>query len=586
MGSLIVGGALAAALVGAAWATAPGWLLRFDVTPKVVAVLAATAVAALFPGAWFPGLRAAWRQPQTRLLLAGLATALLALFISTASSTRPELSWGGTQWRAMGFPVASALLIWSVIALAWSSTSSKGATLVQRWTAAASIPISLYAIGQYFGFDPLTAPETYQASAAQWDVIRPPGTLGHSGYLGVYLAVTLFWAGASRRQSTTTWRGVLLVAMAAAATALLLSGSRGALVGVVAGCGWLLIRRRELFGRRLFAGVALGMLLAAGFVLSPAGTRLRTRIQWSLEDVHGGARPWLWKDSLTMGAARPWTGHGPETFTSAYLPFKSERLAELYPDLYQESPHNPFAEAWTEQGLLGLVAWLLIAAGALWAAWRAPSRGAAFVAGFTAAQFLSWTAATQLYVLAAAVWTLPLRTRETDEADEAQSPRWLPIATAPVALVWIWFAVGLWRSDAAAEQARRSLAQGDLDAAVAQFDRARGAAPTGRDLDAWFSRALAAAIQGDPQSPLWPTALASAERATHTAEHRAHAHFSLAEFYAREDRAADIERELAAAAQADPTWTTPREKLEALRLLRGNGQPTNVDPQPTPTGQR
>lgn len=580
MGTRIVGGALAAALIGAAWATAPGWLLRFDVTPKVVVLLTATAIAALFPGAWFPGLRAAWRRPPARWLLAGLATALLALVVSTAFSTRPELSWGGTQWRAMGLPVASALLVWSVIALGWSSTSGEGTALAQRWAAASSIPVSLYAIGQYFGFDPLTAPETYQASAAQWDVIRPPGTLGHSGYLGVYLAVALFWAGDARRNASATCRGILLAAMAAAVTALLLSGSRGALVGVVAGCGWLLMRRRELFGRRLFAGVALGALLTAGFVLSPAGTRLRTRIQWSLEDVHGGARPWLWKDSAMMGAARPWTGHGPETFTSAYLPFKSERLAELYPDLYQESPHNPFAEAWTEQGILGLIAWLLIAAGGLWGAWRKPSRGAAFVAGFTAAQFLSWTAATQLYVLAAAVWTVRV------DAEEGKSRRWLPIVTAPLALVWLWFAFGLWRSDAAAKQARQSLADGDLHSAVYLLERARAAAPAGRDLDAWSSRAMAAAVGGDPGHWLWPSALATAERATRTAEHLAHAHFSLAEFYARENRPQDVERALTAAAEADPTWVAPREKLEALRRLRGNGQPPNVDPQPPPTGQR
>ena len=72
------------------------------------------------------------------------------------------------------------------------------------------------------------------------------------------------------------------------------------------------VRRRALLvlwrGVRITrrATVSAGVLLAAAgaFYMSPAGTKLRARVHWSLQEPAGGARLWLWRDSLRMAALR------------------------------------------------------------------------------------------------------------------------------------------------------------------------------------------------------------------------------------------------------------------------------------------
>jgi len=100
------------------------------------------------------------------------------------------------------------------------------------------------------------------------------------------------------------------------------------------------------------------MLIASAACLgllyvSPAGAKLRARMHWSLDDLRGGARLILWRDSLRMAMGRPLLGYGPETFTAQFPPFESVELSRAYPDFYQESPHNMFIDALTSHGLPG-----------------------------------------------------------------------------------------------------------------------------------------------------------------------------------------------------------------------------------------
>src|SRR5690348_13652888 len=78
----------------------PGYLFYFDVTPKVIVLLAGTAAAlvwAAFSGVSVPAKSAACRGFSLLALLS-----MLSLALSTALSARPALSLFGASWRRFG----------------------------------------------------------------------------------------------------------------------------------------------------------------------------------------------------------------------------------------------------------------------------------------------------------------------------------------------------------------------------------------------------------------------------------------------------------------------------------------------------
>src|SRR5689334_16729856 len=135
---------LQAALAGlVALIITPGWFFYFDVTPKIVALLAGVglllASSALRPGSPPKAL--------TRLLLLGL----LSLALSTALSENSALSLYGTNWRRYGAVVQASVLLFAWIV---SSDPERIRTLLRGISVTAAIA-ALYGVGQYFGWDPL-----------------------------------------------------------------------------------------------------------------------------------------------------------------------------------------------------------------------------------------------------------------------------------------------------------------------------------------------------------------------------------------------------------------------------------------------
>ena len=146
------------------------------------------------------------------------------------------------------------------------------------------------------------------------------------------------------------------------------------------------------------------VMAALAFYVSPAGDPIRTRVAWAEEDVGGGGRLWLWRDSARLVLDYWLLGSGPETFSNVYPRYQSVELAQAYPDSYYESPHNLLLDAATAQGLPGLAVLLGLVALPLSAARRrGPGEDgpvgllvASFVAGFVSQQFLIFTIPTSL----------------------------------------------------------------------------------------------------------------------------------------------------------------------------------------------
>jgi putative inorganic carbon (hco3(-)) transporter len=275
-------------------------------------------------------------------------------------SIDPLAAWNGSNWRRFGALQQIAVI---VAAMLLSSVCAQSAALraaVLRAICAAGIVAAAYGIIQYFGLDPILPPTGYQAGEGLFRIVRPPGTLGHSDYFGAWLLWPFFVRAAlSLTEERKSWKRFGLLTLFVTGTSLVLTGSRGAIVGLAVGLTFYAALARVRV--RTIAAVLFSAILAFSiFFVSPAGQGLRARAHWIGEDRTGGARPLLWRDSVRMSFARPWIGFGPDLFGAEFPKYQSTELARAYPDFYHESPHNSILDALTGSGIFGALALLLV----------------------------------------------------------------------------------------------------------------------------------------------------------------------------------------------------------------------------------
>ena len=549
---------------------APGYLFYFDVTPKVVVLLVGTA-ALLAAGA----VRGASKSFSVLILLN-----LVSLAVSTALSTRPGLSLMGTNWRESGLvPQAAGLLF------GWSVAGCHGnARLVLRGVALSGAAAGAYGIAQYFGWDPFLPAAAYHIGEGIWTIVRPPGTLGYVSYFATWLVVSAFLSLALETMETAAaWRWTARIAAAICAVAMILTGTRAAMLGLAAGAVvWLYLRGFRLT-RRMAAGAAAVAMLGAAFYFSPPGWNLRSRTRWFTEDRLGGGRPELWRDTLQMASHRLAAGYGPETFTAEFARFESAGLAAAYPDFEYESPHNMFLDALTAQGIPGFAALVALCAAGLIAAFRArnaesPYLAAALTAGLVSQQFTGLTIPTAVIVyttigLVTGGARLPLTARR-----EEFRLAWLPgklkhALPAAAALALLYCAFRLMVADAALALAQRALETGDATAAAAQYGRYERWRFPGASADLWYSRASLLLAQKTAQPAVRLQALlqaqAAARRATATANDPFDAWYNLAAFDAMNNDSGAVERDLRESIAARPNWFKPHWALARLLALEG-----------------
>jgi O-antigen ligase len=529
----------------------PGFFFHYDITPKIVILMLVTAACLALPGEAAQGIAELWRR-KTGRWLCGLAGAQVVWFaVAAALSSRPLFSLFGSNWRRMGFFTVLALCAFTVVAAAHLARAPNSLRNILRAFAIATIAASVYGALQYFDIDPLQAASAYHAEAGDSVIVRPPGTLGHADYFGWWLAIAFFCALALARIETGLWRTIALVACVLAGFAIVLSGTRSAILAVAAGFPALAFFTGFKPGRKhVIAGLAFAGVLAA-FYFSPAGTRLKARVRWSSDEPVGGARPLLWRDSLNMAAARPWRGFGPETFAAAFPRYQSVALARLLPDFYHESPHNTALDALTEQGIPGLIIALNWAALGGYAALRARSAlaGSALIASCVASLFGAVTIGplfATLLVIAILVASDP------PERDAPPIPRRVVGAvTMPIALCLVAFGVWLAASDFELAMFQRKVSAGLLERMV------RIGLP-GAAEDLYCARRLG-----------FPAAIPAAIRSVSTADNPPNAWYNLAILLANQNDAAGVERALRTAAELAPNWFKPHWSLANLLALTG-----------------
>ncbi len=567
----------------------PAYFFYFDITPKVAIVLIGTSIALLlFLGdSALSEARGLWADPLGRWFCLLAVAQLISLLSSTFFSSHPALSWNGGNWRRFGFVSQSAVMVLAFLIAA--ARSASGLRILLRATAAAGIVISLYGILQYFGLDPLLPASSYHVGEGVATIVRPPSTLGHADYFAGYLLYVVFLGAALMvTEKKAAWQALGAAAAVCGSGAIVLSGTRGALAGLAVGAISLWIWKRPRFTRRHAAIAASLCVVGLAFYFSAAGLKLRARGQWEREDLRGGARLWLWRDSLRMARERLFLGFGPETFGLEFPRFQSVELSRAYPDFYHESPHNIFLDALVSEGVPGLA----ILAGFVVLAWfaarravnqgrlMAPYLASALAAGLTASLFVCFTLTGALFFYAVIAILVGLAIPQRKHAAVSPGPwelRWPALAFSLAAIaIFLYFTIRLTTADLALHRAKRALEAGRIDDSLSAYTLSRSWHPLGSSDDLYFSRALAVASRSVSNPALAlriaQQAFSAAQRAAETSEERQNAWYNLATFYANQNDSARVETCLRRSVVASPNWFKPHWALAQVLLLSGRRQ--------------
>ena len=568
-------------IVGVPLVILPGFSFYFDITPKVVILLMGTAAVLPFWGAWAPGLARLLEDRRGRWFVALLAAQMFSLVVSTVFSAQPELSFAGSNWRRLGLVTHGSLLIFALAVAGWLASGANRITHLLRVITAGGAVAAAYGALQYFGVEWFLPAEAYHVGEADWAIVRPPSTLGHAGHFATYLLHVVFIAlCVGKTDPLGGWRKFGLAVAALSSATVILSGTRAAILGLVVGAALLWFWYRPRLSRRIVASGTAVAMAAVVFYYSPLGQKLRSRTDWYLDDAWGGARTWLWSDSLRMGLNHWVTGTGLETFSSEYPRYQSIGLAQAFPDRYHESPHNIFLDALTGQGVWGLAVLASLAAVGVLSAWRAKRKdfraggylAGSLVAAIWANQFLAFTLPTALYfyvgtallVATANLGTL-LRQKST--------PVWVWFVTVPIAFGLLLFTWQLGTADRKLAQLNRAFHAENVDEAVRLYEEFLETKPLGMSADLWFARGTLALLErrwgGESRAAAWAAGLDAARRATEGADDRHNAFYNLASFHAIRNDFRETENSLRAAILIAPNWYKPHWKLAQIYLAAG-----------------
>ena len=329
-------------------------------------------LAVLFVAAW-PALPRRRMDLAEAALLCIPATGLLA----TLFSSRPGFSFQ-EGWQNWVLPLVG----WMVLRAGLTVGEMRRLLLV---VVGAAVMAAVYGVSAFFGMDFLRGVYPFLIKAEEGRNFVH-SFLGNPEYFGGYVAAVSVVAlaqilrGDLRAAARLGWlaAGCLLL------FSLLLSGTRGAIIGFVAGFGFALWRVWPLLGGRLRRGalVALAGLLVAGTAmvvvfsfpnpLNPRDMRLAQRFAglFDLKSPSMRERVLFYAVSAKMIERNPVLGDGPATYQLNFYPAVL-RLQETDPragvlmmteDLkggVADHAHNDYLEIWADRGTLGLAAVLL-----------------------------------------------------------------------------------------------------------------------------------------------------------------------------------------------------------------------------------
>jgi len=573
-------------LVGVPLAILPARFQMYDTTPKIAVLCVGAALLLWFCGRRSPGAAALWRTGLGKAFYTSLILGTASLFISAAFSHDSWLSLAGTVWRRLGAVNQAILFFIAAVTAAFVHRDRKaGKTLMLAMEAAGAIA-SVYAILQYAGWDPLISRNLYTTGTRT--IVRPPATLSDTTEFATFLLAPVFIAASLRlHEMSRRWKRTHELIMFLSVAALILTGTRAAVLGIAAGVCVLpyaeraRVADRGNLARAGLAALAFGAAIGL-FLLLPAGKSVRARFaQWE-EDRTWGGRLLIWRDSLPLFSQHAALGIGPELFGEGFQRVESLELARAYPDDYHESPHNLFFEVGIAQGVPGLAIWLALLGLACWSGvicrrrndTRAPGLFAALIAMIISSQFCPLIVANELYLVALSAALVGMAAPEVVPASRKPAVSPVLVGVARVFALALVFIASVYAAQTALYTASESDAlRGDLDGVERSFRAARKVPMPAPNLG--LSRRLTSlSLRFSPQ--MRQEALEEAEQAAEAAEHGSAERFNalyqsgaLAIVTRNLPRA---ETKLRAAIDCNPVWYRPRVALASVLWWEGRDQ--------------
>ena len=341
-------------------------------------------------------LTTSWKAP---LVVPVLAFAIVYL-LSTALSVAPTRSLLGSYHRLQGtLTTLSYLVLFALVATHLRSRQQLERVLTA--VVLTSLSVSIYAIFQRSGWDPLPWP------SAPWAGSRTFASLGHPIFLGAYLMMAVFvvlgrlttsvqavLAGDPRRRFHTGRAAAYSAIVIVNLTAIAFTQSRGPVIGLYAGlvCYWLLLAAVG-YARRLAVAALVLLAVPAVFValLNVPDGPLRAMREWEgvsrfgqILDTREGSvrgRALIWNGVVTLmtphaaleypdgspdrwNGLRPLVGYGPETLSVVFERFHPPELARLEGRsdsawcCFVDRTHNETFDALVTTGALGVIVYL------------------------------------------------------------------------------------------------------------------------------------------------------------------------------------------------------------------------------------
>ena len=320
------------------------------------------------------------RNPLILALLTGATAFALAHIISALLSHEPGFSLRAT------IPPLSLIVLFGM--LIWQPPKPRAIRELVVLTVAIGALAGFCALAQHWGFDPL----------AQWVRYREADryrtgvfvTFGNPEYLGGYLApLAVVSLGLTMIGASWGARSVALLAAVLTAVPAILSGSRGAFLGLALGALVLLsgvlmivpsLSRRVRIGGFLLGGAMVALLVAVLFFGSSTGPGglLRARLADLANPYSDSIRGRIVFNLVgaEMIAKHPVTGIGPGMFGIEFYPtflalgrpdpgVAMDVIARDFNGAVAEHAHNDWLEIWAATGTVGFAAWLWILA--VWA---------------------------------------------------------------------------------------------------------------------------------------------------------------------------------------------------------------------------
>ena len=564
-------------------AVLPGRFVAYEITPKLVILALSTGLFLLSFSEWQPGLVLLWRHNLGRLFCVLLGLFAVSLALSTLFSVHVGLSLAGTSWGRYGALTQISVLLVSAVCAGYICQHPEYLDWLLVALLISGSMAAVYAVLQYFGHDPILDSRLYTVGYTVGTAVRPPATFGHTMYLATFLLPVTFiaadWAIETERQIT---RIALLLVVMLSILAIVLSGARSALLGLLLGFGSACVFSRSRLDKQSFRRFGIvGAVLITVLILiwsSSLGKSLRNRVTHWGQDVTGGGRLLVWKDSLSLVREHPVLGHGPETFAEEFRRVESSAFANAYPYDNLQSPNNYFVDITAGEGIFGFCVALSLLVLAAYAGLKphanqqARSSGllSGFIAMVVALQFtpLAIPVAVLLYSLVAILIA--------SQCPSGQTPSWRWTAITRVAaasgIVLLSAAATLYVvQDATFADLGKKLARGEL-ARVPDEYRFVSRLPfpkPGQDL--WLSQRFASLAESAPGNAGW--ALSLARQASAVAEHSSEEPFNalyqsaLLALASNDPKAA--EEKLRVLLQKAPTWYKPRLLLAQLLLSSG-----------------